>query len=564
MLSSGRSTSAQRDNYGPLAALFLSWGTYFVLFWPQLFYLSEAGDLIAGWRIIWADWALHLTQAHAFAFQPFIHVLDNNPIFAGSNIAYPFVTNWLSGMLISAGTALDTAFVTPSIAFSLALLFSLFIFGRVLTHSGWVAVLGISLFFLSGGLEFYYYLGDLAVEFSWEKVLYPPHHYTFLEEHGFYWKSIILSSLIPQRALLLGMPCMLLSLTYITARYQTGFTGTSYRTLFTVGLATGFLAIIHTHSLLVLFLICCCLFISDLKNYRFWLSFAFGVSCTALPWLPFLLGDNTSGFMQFHPGWYGASEGDSPFIDWLWFWFKNWGLFFPLCLITLVLLFIRGGQFLGFGSGSDGKQQPLFLAFSLLFVLANVFQFQPYLWDNTKILLWAHLGLSFLVAQLVARIFNKGYPAKVIASTMVMLMVFSGLIDLVKSLHVERESHTMVSSGQIELARQLRDLSDPTDIILTPDYHLHFITTISGRGVLMGYRGWLWSYNIDYAERERDIKAIYSGATNTNALLQKYAIEYIVVDELAVRDFSANRAYFESNFATVLSNREATIYRVDD
>ncbi len=514
---------------------------------------------------------MHLSQAHAFAYQPFIHVLNQNPLYSGHPIAYPFATNWLTGLLIRVGVDVVTAFVTPTIIITLCLLLSLYVFGKLLTQSAAATLLGLSLFFLSGGIEFYYYFSDLSKDFSIDKIFYPLRHYSFLEEYGYYWKSVILASLIPQRALLFGIPCMLFSLSYLFYHYRTEFDNARYSRLFAVGLATGMLAIVHTHSLLVLFLICCCLFVTDLKHNRYWICFAIGVACTAIPWLPFLIGSNASGFVEYFPGWYSNASRENEFL--LWFWFKNWGFFFPLSIVSLLWLFVGRCFSTQLGTAesatlesrvhlSDGKVRTVYLAFSMLFVLANLFKFQPNLWDNTKILLWANLGLSFLVAQFLVTNFKRGLFAKGACITFVILMTLTGLIDLVKSLHIGKESHVMLSKEQMRFAQDLRDISNPTDLMLTPDYHLHFVSTMSGRSILMGYRGWLWTYNIDYKQREQDVKKIYSGAPDAKALLDKYGIKYIVVDKLSIRDFGADRAFFQNNFKKVLSSQWGEIYHV--
>ncbi len=40
----------------------------------------------------------------------------------------------------------------------------------------------------------------------------------------------------------------------------------------------------------------------------------------------------------------------------------------------------------------------------------------------------------------------------------------------------------------------------------------------------MGYRGWLWTYGINYGPREKDISSMYSGGKNSKDLLKKYNI----------------------------------------
>lgn len=553
-------TAYLKSNFRPLLLLFSTWGLYFIIYWPFLFFVSDSGDLTAGWRIVWADWAFHLSQAHAFAYQPFLHVLNNNPIYAGMPIAYPFATNLISGLLMKSGIGVTAAFVAPSIVYSLLLLLALYVFGKLITNNSAAAVLGIYLFLLSGGIEFYYYLQDVIKEPTLSTILYPPHHYSFLEEKGFYWKSVVLSSLIPQRSMLLGMPWMLFSLSFLLVHYRSGFSKVGHAALFAVGLFTGLLMIVHTHSLMVLSIICACLLAMDLKHYRHWLSFALGVAITAIPWLPFLVGKNTTGFFGFVPGWYAhESQLNEPSIV---FWLRNWGVFFPMACLALFMAFNKEGRWLSPDKERLGKERYLFAIFLLLFILANLFRFQPHLWDNTKILVWSCMGLSFLVARLVVVLSTRSGLMKGVGAALVALMCFSGLIDLVKSLHVNRESHVMIPADHIEMGRKLRDLSDSDDIVMTSNNHLNFASTVTGRSVLKGYDGWLWSYNIDYRDREADIKKIYQGDPSFKVLLQKYGVDFVVVDSPAEKEYGADRSFFDNHFERVLSAGATTVYRL--
>ena len=551
-----------KDNYKPLLFLFLTWGLYFIIYWHFVFFLSDNGDLTAGWRIIWADWAFHLSQAHAFAYQPFLHVLNNNPIYAGSPIAYPFATNLISGLLIKSGVNVVAAFVVPSILYSLLLILTLYVFGKLITNTATAAVLGIFLFLLSGGIEFIYYLTDIVKDPTIGNIIYPPHHYSFLEERGFYWKSVLLSSLIPQRAMLLGMPWMLISLSFLFVHYRSGFAKVRPVSMFAAGMFAGFLVIVHTHSLMVLFIICVCMFVTDLKHYRQWLSFALGVATTSLPWIPFLTGENTIGFFGIVPGWYAHESqlGESVLA----FWLRNWGLFFPMVFIALFMTFTgRGRQWLCSNKIRFGKERTIYVPFLLLFILANLFRFQPHLWDNTKLFLWSCMGFSFLVAQLVVALFDKGRLMKGVGVILVVLMCFSGLIDIVKSMHVHRESHVMVPADLIELGKKLRDMSEPDDIIMSSSNHLNFASTVTGRGVLKGYDGWLWSYNIDYRGREADIRKIYRGDSSYRTLLQKYSIDYVVLDRSAEEEYGADRSFLNNHFEYVMGAGTTAVYRIE-
>jgi len=68
----------------------------------------------------------------------------------------------------------------------------------------------------------------------------------------------------------------------------------------------------------------------------------------------------------------------------------------------------------------------------------------------------------------------------------------------------------------------------PSSIILTTPDHRHPIPALSGRSVVMGYEGWLWSRGIDYSERRGHAVAMWQGHSSAVANFKKYDTKYIV------------------------------------
>ena len=64
-------------------------------------------------------------------------------------------------------------------------------------------------------------------------------------------------------------------------------------------------------------------------------------------------------------------------------------------------------------------------------------------------------------------------------------------------------------------ARQVVSLTD----ILAETCLAGRFDQLAGRSVLMSYPGWLWSYGINYSQREADLGRIYSGSAQALTLL---------------------------------------------
>ena len=78
----------------------------------------------------------------------------------------------------------------------------------------------------------------------------------------------------------------------------------------------------------------------------------------------------------------------------------------------------------------------------------------------------------------------------------------------------------------------------------------------------MGYRGWLWSYGIDYSEREKEIRLMYSGKTGAEALFSKYHVRYAVLSPAARNIFGAVELLFLLKYKMVMKDHDTRVYDV--
>jgi uncharacterized membrane protein len=84
---------------------------------------------------------------------------------------------------------------------------------------------------------------------------------------------------------------------------------------------------------------------------------------------------------------------------------------------------------------------------------------------------------------------------------------------------------------------------------------------LTGRPIVMGYGGWLWTYGIRYLAVKRDVVSIYAGEAQAEELLKKHHVQYIYVGpqeaELRVHlDFLAQ-------FHKLYQSKNITIYQVN-
>jgi len=405
----------------PVTLFFLFWIVYFSQIWSHAITFDKDGNVMAGAVGIWADWALHFTLGSAMAARDLI--LIKSPLLLNAPFSYPFLCNVISALLIRIGIPFFKAFTYPSFLFSILFIFSLFWFYKTLFKSQTIALLASLIFLFNGGFGFLEFFKDIIhSSHPFYTLFFPPQTYTKMDSLSIHWISVITSMIIPQRSFQLGFPLALICLTYILKVLhplgpipKKGKRGRPipFIPLIAISILMGYMPIVHTYSFLALFIILGSWVMAEatfLKRdffklrLKYWLTILGVTSGIAIPLLLIFIINtvNQPDFIQWHPGWYARSEE----IGWIQFWWRNWG-------VTLIL------GFLGFlawiftekSSSSRIKRVLIIAPFILFFALINLFLFQPWIWDNTKILIWASLGISGWAAYFVhAFLFVKKPP----------------------------------------------------------------------------------------------------------------------------------------------------------
>ncbi len=77
----------------------------------------------------------------------------------------------------------------------------------------------------------------------------------------------------------------------------------------------------------------------------------------------------------------------------------------------------------------------------------------------------------------------------------------------------------------------------------------------------MGYPGHIWTHGLEYAPRESEIKRIYAGGSDAEALLRKYRASYVVVGPLE-RNISFVNDQFFSRFTKIGEVGDYRLYKI--
>ncbi|NCN50863.1 MAG: hypothetical protein GW925_00245 [Candidatus Pacebacteria bacterium] len=560
-----------------LSSYFIAWFAYFFHFWSNSFIVNKTGGISAQHVNLWGDWAAHFTMGSAMAERGLL--LTTSPFLLNAPFSYPFVADMLSAILIRMHLDFFLAFILPSFVFSCLIIIALFLFYKQLSKSIAIAVLASTIFLFNGGTGFLYYFQDIAdSQQKVETALNPPREYTNIEDEHYRWISVITSMVFPQRAFTVGFPIALLLLTLLLqntqkkrqsklskllAFFSKRSTNESSQKLifFATAAVIGLLPIIHTHSFLAVFILLSFWSVGDILTTKTkqekiaklidWSIFAGIVAAIALPLISiFISGNIQHSFIKWYPGWYVGN--DYPNETLLSFWFKNWSIVPVLSLMGFGLVIQK----------SSNKLRTFFeyVPFFALFLLTNLVLFQPFVWDNTKILVWASLGFSLLSAQFLHAMWKESKWMKPLVIAITIVICFSGFLDTYRALRFPLSSYQMYSAEEVALAAWTKANTDSDSIWLTGTYHNEWLFNLTGRQALATYTGWLWTHGYDYYQEDHDLRTMYQFPQNT-ALFEKYGIDYVVVGPFERREFNTDEHAFLKNFVIVQKTESYTVLK---
>ncbi len=560
---------------------YLAFLILFVLFFDRAMIVNDQGIFTGGSQNL-GDLPFHLGIIYSFVdgsnFPP------QNPSFAGSKFAYPFVPDLITAAFVKLGVGVREAMFVLNVswAFSLLVILEGFVFKYV--NDRLAARLAPALLFFSGGLGFLWFFSDFSAqqkglfEFLWNL----PTDYTIGDR--FRWGNSLVTLFMTQRSLLLGMPLTLIVLGGLWKIFSAETTSREDQkssnfqfplAIFVIGVLGGLLPLIHLHSLFVLFVVTAFLFAMTPSKWREWIAFGAGVCVIALPeliWSVMGSATHASQFFEFHFGW------DSGKTNFLWFWIKNTGLLFVLLAAGIYLVFSskdRAEPKQSSGKKHKGKQATVdenssfiphstsvlkfYIPFAFIFVLANIAKLAPWEWDNIKVLIYWFVASIPFIALSLSRMWKATTAWKILSAVCFLALIASGGLDVWRT--VSRQINIRVfEADAVTVANRLKAVTPPGAIFLnTPTYNP--ATVLSGRPSVIRYPGHLSSHGIDYQQRESDVKTMYRGGPAALGLFEKYGVEYVLVSPEERNSLSANEAFF-SQFPVVAESGQYKVYKI--
>lgn len=508
------------------------------------------------------DLPFHLAVVQNFAVGR--NYPPQHPEFAHVPLTYPFMVDFVAAQWAVCRTNLATAFFLQNALLAGSLLVLLQRYLLTLTRRPFVVAVAPLVLFLSGGWGFLMLRDDVTHSGNGLLALlsHLPHDYT-IGAGAYQWGNALTTLFTTQRGLLMAFP---IALMIWTLWWQAGAEGgmgsettTRRRKLWAAGILTGGLPLVHGHTFLCVLLAAAYFAGRDLLRFRKsarwrdWVGFFVAALVLTLPQIVLLSAKSAArpdAFLAWQPGWVCEKE------NWVIFWFRITGPFIPLLWAA----------FLWRGTVSE-RLQRFYVPFVLCFALANLVRLAPWAWDNIKVLFVWHAASVPLVALVLARLWSQKGGAKIAArlaaAALLFCLVCAGSLDVWRILSNPTPYQEFDASG-IAFAKQIEAFTPPNAVLLHAPAYNH-PALLSGRRLLLGYRGHLWSHGLNYDPRWKDVQAIYRGDANADALLQKYQVWGVVVgpnETSGQEEIIANQKFFTRRYPVVAQSGAWRLYRI--
>lgn len=548
--------------YAGLALVLVAFAPVFLELFPTRMLQPGAGGIYSGGNSRF-DMAFHAAVTTSFLegrnFPPVYTPRPPEPLL------YPFMPDFQTAALMEGGLTLHAALLASALPLAFALVGLFYFFALRVARRQLAAVVATFLFLLNGGFGFLYFFGDWRdsgkglFEF-WDAL---PQNYANMWGRGFHWVNLVADGILPQRTNLYGLPAALMVFTLFAfvwprvgkesetdgeGKTQTDADAkgvepssltestSATRVLFVAGVLAGLLPLFHMHAYFSVGFVSVALF--ALRPKVSWLAFWIPALLLAAPQL---LGAAThaagGGFVHLQLGWM-MPEGTNVVV----YLVQNFGL--PILLAIPAWLF------------APREWRAFYLAFLALFVFALVVMVSPNVFDNGKLMQPWHAFNSVLVGWLIARL-ARGYPRRLLALALVLTSIASGAAALK---HESQQRSLVFDSEEVAAADYVRRHTEPRALFLTAPVIEQPVLCLAGRATLRGPTFWLWSHGYEFRDRERDVRAIYSGGAEALGLLRYYDISYVYLGADERGDLKADAAFFDANFNALYRSRAVTVY----
>ena len=516
--------------------------------------LKNIGGALWVGQSTYGDLCLHLgiaTSLRGAAFPPDYSLLP------GTMLGYPFLADSMATTMLLFGTDLTAAFVITG-TLMLCLVFTGFvIFTWSMTRSRAATLVAAALMFINGGLGFIYPLDRLGQDATAWKEIFTGFYKTPTNqpELNLRWVNVICDMMIPQRTLLCGWMALIPALWQLLNVMRERRVGDCVA----LGIWAGTLPMIHTHSFLALGLLSLGALVYSLIHEpdrvdvlkRFATYGCLAVLLAAPQLLTWSVPQTVNGgALGIRFNWVN-NMGNGRLIDnYVWFWVKNVGLIW--------LLMVPAALF----DDPDTRvpRRAMGLGALLIYVTAELIQFQPNAYDNNKLFYVAYMAMMPAMGLYLVNLFRrlKGLRGRYLLAAAFMLSA-----TLSGGLSIAREwvsAYGLFMAPEVNAAAYIEENTPADAVFLTADQHNNAVAALTGRDIVCGTGSYLYFHGIDYSQQRYDEQRMLEYPGESAALFEQYGVDYAYISNHERTAFAVDEGWFMDNCALVFSEGDVNVY----
>jgi hypothetical protein len=301
------------------------------------------------------------------------------------------------------------------------------------------------------------------------------------------------------------------------------------------GLVIGLMPLAHVHAWMVGSCVLAALAGRELLRQRrpaAWVGALLLSVLVAAPQLAYLRhAAYHQGYGFFQIGWLADRDQSLPL-----FWWRNMGPALILMLLAWDACLHRYRH-----------TQPLptlYAPFLALFVLGNIYIFQPSAYDNIKIFHLVFLAVCWLGAPLLMDWWQKRRWRQLVVVVAVLLWVVPGCLSLWRE--VKMSDWSLATADEQLFGRLIREKTEADALFLIPPDQHEPVSMLGGRRVVLGWQGWLESYGLTLGRLATDVKTVLNGEPGALDVLVRYNVDYVVFDKVRGDEWSCKTDFYRA------------------
>ncbi|MFA4945968.1 MAG: DUF2298 domain-containing protein [Candidatus Micrarchaeia archaeon] len=379
-----------------------------------------------------------------------------NPFYDGHPLNYYYFTHSYSAALLVGGLNLETAAALPPVLAGAAFLALVYEFcrkrfpKRAPASLAGFAVLACILILFNGTMAF-------------ENLNYPFFH-NQLRDSGFPFENILIDFFIINFSAVLALTLAIIILKLILEKKTEAVWLTSLLPM--INLPTFLILLIPN-------------LLEKINIKKIMLPIGLAIVQVAV-----LLIQNAENFTpHLRLGWLSTEQNFASIAA---FWLNNLGPYLVLSFIGLYWL-----------KNKDANR--MWLALLPPVILANIFIFTPYAWDNFKFFLIFFIYTAILSAYAITEMWRRGAPWRILAGALFVVMTLTGFLSVATLL--ENSNTAIYTAADLRACEWIQE-NTPKDAVFLIDNEMHScLPGIAGRRVYLGFGEWLTNHGIDYSQQ---------------------------------------------------------------